>query len=75
MQIVVQGIPWAYTWKELKDVFIEVEGVDRADIAIGYDGRSRVRGCFARPVVLMKWLSAPACPFPLSARFRLHELP
>ncbi len=38
----VQGIPWAYTWRELKDMFAEVGGVDRADVVTGYDGRSRV---------------------------------
>ena len=42
MQIVVQGIPWAYTWKELKDLFADVGDVERADVAIGHDGRSRV---------------------------------
>lgn len=41
-QIVVQGIPWAYTWKELKDMFAEDGDVERADVAIGHDGRSRV---------------------------------
>lgn len=42
VQVVVQGIPWAYTWRELKDMFAEVGGVDRADVVTGYDGRSRV---------------------------------
>ncbi len=41
-QVVVQGIPWAYTWRELKDLFAEIGGIDRADVAVGYDGRSRV---------------------------------
>lgn len=41
LQIVVQGIPWAYTWRELKDMFAEVGGVERADVATGNDGRSR----------------------------------
>ncbi|KAG2444760.1 hypothetical protein HXX76_001504 [Chlamydomonas incerta] len=44
LQIVVQGIPWAYTWRELKDMFAEVGGVDRADVVTGYDGRSRGYG-------------------------------
>ena len=42
LQIVVQGIPWAYTWRELKDMFAEIGEIDHADIATGYDGRSRV---------------------------------
>lgn len=41
LQIVVQGIPWAYTWRELKDLFAEMGDVERADVATGYDGRSR----------------------------------
>lgn len=43
MQLVVRGIPWSYTWKELKDMFAEVAGVERADVVYGDDGRSRVR--------------------------------
>ena len=42
-QVVVQGIPWAYTWRELKDLFAEIGNIERADVATGYDGRSRVR--------------------------------
>lgn len=45
LQIVVQGIPWAYTWRELKDMFAETNNVERADVVTGYDGRSRVRVC------------------------------
>lgn len=41
-QIVVQGIPWSYTWKELKDIFAEYGDVERADVVTGNDGRSRV---------------------------------
>ncbi|GLC43314.1 hypothetical protein PLESTB_001341400 [Pleodorina starrii] len=44
LQIVVQGIPWAYTWRELKDMFAETGNVDRADVVTGYDGRSRGYG-------------------------------
>ncbi|KAG2501832.1 hypothetical protein HYH03_000331 [Edaphochlamys debaryana] len=44
LQIVVQGIPWAYTWRELKDMFAEIGGVERADVVTGYDGRSRGYG-------------------------------
>ncbi len=42
LQLVVRGIPWSYTWKELKDMFAEVAGVERADVVYGDDGRSRV---------------------------------
>lgn len=41
LQVVVQGIPWAFTWKELKDLFAEESSVERADVAMGHDGRSR----------------------------------
>ena len=44
VQLVVRGIPWSYTWKELKDMFAEVAGVERADVVYGDDGRSRVSG-------------------------------
>ncbi|KAG1681128.1 hypothetical protein FOA52_015570 [Chlamydomonas sp. UWO 241] len=40
LQIVVQGIPWSYTWKELKDMF-QSDDIERADVAMGSDGRSR----------------------------------
>ena len=38
----MQGIPWSYTWKELKDLFADIGSIERADVAIGSDGRSRV---------------------------------
>jgi len=41
LQIVVQGIPWSYTWKELKELFAEYGEVERADVVMGADGRSR----------------------------------
>uniref|UniRef100_A0A7S3VV90 RRM domain-containing protein n=1 Tax=Dunaliella tertiolecta TaxID=3047 RepID=A0A7S3VV90_DUNTE len=44
LQLVVRGIPWSYTWKELKDMFAEVAGVERADVVYGDDGRSRGYG-------------------------------
>lgn len=43
-QIVVRGIPWSYTWAELKDMFAEIGGVERADVMVGDDGRSRGYG-------------------------------
>lgn len=45
LQVVVRGIPWSYTWKELKDMFTEFGAdVDRADVVYGDDGRSRGYG-------------------------------
>ena len=40
-QVCVQGIPWAYTWAELKDLFAEIGGVERADVMQAPDGRSK----------------------------------
>lgn len=45
MQVVVRGIPWAYTWKELKDMFAEIGDIERADVVYGEDQRSRVCAC------------------------------
>ncbi len=39
----MRGIPWAYTWRELKDLFAEIGDIERADVVYGDDGRSRVR--------------------------------
>ena len=44
LQVVVQGLPWAYTWKELKPLFEEYGDIERADVVIGRDGRSRGYG-------------------------------
>ncbi|EFJ43447.1 hypothetical protein VOLCADRAFT_109965 [Volvox carteri f. nagariensis] len=44
LQIVVQGIPWSYTWRELKDMFAEIGNVERADVVTSSDGRSRGYG-------------------------------
>lgn len=41
-QVVVQGIPWKYTWKELRPMFEECGNIDRAEVVYGRDGRSRV---------------------------------
>ena len=43
--MVVHGIPYAYDWRDLKDMFNDEFAVDRADIVTGQDGRSKV-GCF-----------------------------
>lgn len=44
LQIVVNGLPWAYTWKELKDLLAGTGNIVRADIVYGRDGRSRGYG-------------------------------
>lgn len=44
LQVVVQGLPWSYTWKELRPLFDEFGEVERADVVIGRDGRSRGYG-------------------------------
>ena len=41
VQLIVQGLPFAYGWQDLKDIFKEVGGVVSADIVMGKDGRSR----------------------------------
>ena len=40
MQVVVQGISFAFAWQDLKDLFKPVGGV-KADIVMGQDGRSK----------------------------------
>lgn len=44
LQVVVQGIPWKYTWKELKPIFEPCGEISRADVVYGRDGRSRGYG-------------------------------
>jgi hypothetical protein len=43
-QICVQGIPWKYTWQDLKGLFEPVGEVERADVMQAPDGRSKARG-------------------------------
>ena len=38
----MQGLPWKYTWKELKPLFEDCGPIARADVMFGRDGRSRV---------------------------------
>ncbi|KAI8468345.1 MAG: G-strand telomere binding protein 1 [Monoraphidium minutum] len=40
-QIVVQGLPWKFTWQDLKDHFVDIGDVERADIMQAPDGRSK----------------------------------
>ena len=42
-QVVVQGIPWAYTDQDLAGLFHEVGTVEQASVVYSKDGRSRVR--------------------------------
>ncbi|KAK9814909.1 hypothetical protein WJX73_001756 [Symbiochloris irregularis] len=41
LQVVVHNLPWSCTWQVLKDHFAECEGLERADVIIDNDGRSR----------------------------------
>lgn len=41
LQIVVHGLPFAYSWQDLKDLFAGVGDIERADIMHTRDGRSR----------------------------------
>jgi hypothetical protein len=43
VQIVVQGIPWAYTDDDLVALFQEVGTIEQASVVYSKDGRSRVR--------------------------------
>lgn len=42
LQVCVQGIPWKYTWKELKELLAECGEVERSDVMTSPDGRSKV---------------------------------
>ena len=39
--MIVQGLPFAYAWQDLKDLFKPIGGLLQADIVMGQDGRSR----------------------------------
>eukprot|EP00741_Cyanophora_paradoxa_P005581 tig00000912_g5410.t1 len=43
-QLFVQNLPWSVTWQELKDVFRQAGEVERADVLLTNDGRSRGNG-------------------------------
>jgi RNA recognition motif-containing protein len=38
---VVQGIPWAYTFQDLQDMFAESGEVEKAEVMQAHDGRSK----------------------------------
>ena len=44
LQVVVQGLPWAYTGDDLRALLAEFGEVSRADVVMGRDGRSRGYG-------------------------------
>eukprot|EP01057_Protomagalhaensia_wolfi_P002728 Protomagalhaensia_wolfi_Nauph_80__2727@NODE_2855_length_966_cov_141_961165_g2240_i0_p1_GENE_NODE_2855_length_966_cov_141_961165_g2240_i0NODE_2855_length_966_cov_141_961165_g2240_i0_p1_ORF_typecomplete_len231_score17_86RRM_1/PF00076_22/2_1e18RRM_1/PF00076_22/2e16Limkainb1/PF11608_8/0_00052Limkainb1/PF11608_8/79Limkainb1/PF11608_8/3_5RRM_5/PF13893_6/0_00011RRM_5/PF13893_6/0_62RRM_Rrp7/PF17799_1/1_2RRM_Rrp7/PF17799_1/0_0017RRM_3/PF08777_11/0_0009RRM_3/PF08777_11/65RRM_7/PF16367_5/0_59RRM_7/PF16367_ len=48
-QLYVSNLPWRVTWKELKELFGGPDVVERADVVMGSDGRSRGFG-----IVLLK---------------------
>ena len=52
-QVVVQGIPWAYTDQDLAGLFHEVGTVEQASVVYSKDGRSRVR-----PLILIALLKS-----------------
>eukprot|EP01024_Parvocaulis_polyphysoides_P022643 TRINITY_DN20_c0_g1_i1.p3 TRINITY_DN20_c0_g1~~TRINITY_DN20_c0_g1_i1.p3 ORF type:complete len:222 (-),score=55.25 TRINITY_DN20_c0_g1_i1:1579-2244(-) len=41
LQVVVHGLPWRYTWKDLKDMFNEIGQVDFAEVMMDDQGRSK----------------------------------
>ncbi|DBA69951.1 TPA: hypothetical protein ACH3X2_012443 [Trebouxia sp. C0005] len=41
VKVIVQGLPFAYAWQDLKDLFKPIGGVLQADIVMGRDGRSK----------------------------------
>eukprot|EP01026_Neomeris_dumetosa_P001542 TRINITY_DN103824_c0_g1_i1.p1 TRINITY_DN103824_c0_g1~~TRINITY_DN103824_c0_g1_i1.p1 ORF type:complete len:222 (-),score=55.45 TRINITY_DN103824_c0_g1_i1:779-1444(-) len=41
LQVVVHGLPWRYTEKDLKDMFSEIGEVESADVMIDDQGRSK----------------------------------
>lgn len=44
LQVVIQGIPWAYTDEDLQPLFEGVGEITHAEVQIGKDGRSRGYG-------------------------------
>lgn len=42
-QVVVQGLPWAYTQEQLTPMFQQFGKIVSAEVVYGRDGRSRVR--------------------------------
>ena len=45
LQVVVQGLPWAYTQEQLSPMFQQFGNIVSAEVVYGRDGRSRVRSC------------------------------
>ena len=40
-QLFIGNLPWETTWQELKDYFAPCGDIQRADVAIGHDGRKK----------------------------------
>lgn len=45
LQVVVQGLPWAYTQEQLSPMFQQFGNIVSAEVVYGRDGRSRVSSC------------------------------
>ena len=60
LQVVVQGIPWKFEWKDLKDLFQE-HNPAFAEVVMNKDGRSRVRCSLHVNVVLCALLLTHTC--------------
>lgn len=41
LQVVVHNLPWNTTWQQLKDAFVDIGTIERADVIIDSSGRSR----------------------------------
>jgi RNA recognition motif-containing protein len=53
---VVNGLPWAWTWKELKDLVAGTGEIERADVVYGRDGRRCVGpGLLVGTVCWRRW--------------------
>ena len=44
LQVVVQGLPWAYSGDDLRPLFAEFGAIEAAEVVMGRDGRSRGYG-------------------------------
>eukprot|EP01025_Chloroclados_australasicus_P003257 TRINITY_DN10756_c0_g1_i2.p5 TRINITY_DN10756_c0_g1~~TRINITY_DN10756_c0_g1_i2.p5 ORF type:complete len:218 (+),score=36.17 TRINITY_DN10756_c0_g1_i2:301-954(+) len=44
LQVVVHGLPWKYTWQDLKDMFSEIGTVESAEVMQDDQGRSKGYG-------------------------------
>lgn len=65
VQLIVHGLPFSFAWQELKDLFKPVGGVDKADIVVDPEGRSRGWGTvtFLTPADADKAIQVGSCFF------------